>query len=186
MRKAKKSNSDPFIALLNFRNTPQQVPDYSPVQQLIIVGHVHYFLWNQAIIRIELFLRLSQILPVSPYETSVLLLYYLSLCLFFNNSFLPLCVSLLWGDPHSISAIEFLQDSCISVVVFCLFFLTSLNVKLKQHFARWGIPETVIFDNGPQYSSEQFKNFSRLWDFKHRSCAVEWKSRRPSWYFMWF
>jgi hypothetical protein len=35
MRKAKKSNSDPFIALLNFRNTPQQVTDYSPVQQLI-------------------------------------------------------------------------------------------------------------------------------------------------------
>jgi transposase InsO family protein len=40
--------------------------------------------------------------------------------------------------------------------------------KLKQHFARWGIPETVISDNGPQYSSEQFKNFSRLWDFKHK------------------
>jgi hypothetical protein len=35
MRKAKKSNSDPFIALLNFQNTPQQVTDYSPVQQLI-------------------------------------------------------------------------------------------------------------------------------------------------------
>jgi hypothetical protein len=35
MRKAKKSNSDPFIALLIFRNTPQQVTDYSPVQQLI-------------------------------------------------------------------------------------------------------------------------------------------------------
>jgi len=35
MQKAKKSNSDPFIALLNFRNTPQQVTDYSPVQQLI-------------------------------------------------------------------------------------------------------------------------------------------------------
>jgi len=33
--KRKKSNSDPFIALLNFRNTPQQVTDYSPVQQLI-------------------------------------------------------------------------------------------------------------------------------------------------------
>lgn len=41
--------------------------------------------------------------------------------------------------------------------------------KLKQHFARWGIPETVISDNGPQYSSEQFKNLSRLWDFKHKT-----------------
>jgi hypothetical protein len=43
--------------------------------------------------------------------------------------------------------------------------------KLKQHFARWGIPETVISDNGPQYSSEQFKNFSRLWNFKHKSSS---------------
>jgi transposase InsO family protein len=43
--------------------------------------------------------------------------------------------------------------------------------KLKQHFARWGIPETVISDNGPQYSSEQFKNFSRLWDFKHKTSS---------------
>jgi transposase InsO family protein len=43
--------------------------------------------------------------------------------------------------------------------------------KLKQHFARWGIPETVIPDNGPQYSSEQFKNFSRLWDFKHKTSS---------------
>jgi hypothetical protein len=31
-------------------------------------------------------------------------------------------VSLLWGDPHSISAIEFLQESCISVAVFLLVF----------------------------------------------------------------
>jgi transposase InsO family protein len=45
--------------------------------------------------------------------------------------------------------------------------------KLKQHFARWGIPETVISDNGPQYSSEQFKNFSRLWDFKHKTSSPD-------------
>ena len=42
---------------------------------------------------------------------------------------------------------------------------------MKQHFARWGIPETVISDNGPQYSSEQFKNFGRLWDFKHKTSS---------------
>ena len=42
---------------------------------------------------------------------------------------------------------------------------------MKQHFARWGIPETVISDNGPQYSSEQFKYFSRLCDFKHKTSS---------------
>jgi hypothetical protein len=68
MRKAKKSNSDPFIALLNFRNTLYFVRSF-----IVFV---------------------------------------------FYNSFLPHFVSLLWGDPHSISTIEFLQESCISVVVF--------------------------------------------------------------------
>ncbi|VDI25347.1 Hypothetical predicted protein [Mytilus galloprovincialis] len=43
--------------------------------------------------------------------------------------------------------------------------------KLKQHFARWGIPETVISDNGPQYSSEQFKQFSKQWDFQHKTSS---------------
>ncbi|CAG2232155.1 unnamed protein product [Mytilus edulis] len=44
--------------------------------------------------------------------------------------------------------------------------------KLKQHFARWGIPETVISDNGPQYSSEQFKQFSKQWDFQHKTSSL--------------
>ena len=39
--------------------------------------------------------------------------------------------------------------------------------KLCHHFARHGIAETVISDNGPQYSSEEFKQFATKWDFKH-------------------
>ncbi|KAG1933981.1 retrotransposable element [Pimephales promelas] len=39
--------------------------------------------------------------------------------------------------------------------------------KLKAHFARHGIPDTVISDNGPQYSSQEFKQFSTVWEFKH-------------------
>ena len=35
MKKAKHSHTDPMLALLNFRNTPQQSTDYSPVQQLM-------------------------------------------------------------------------------------------------------------------------------------------------------
>ncbi|KAK3100667.1 hypothetical protein FSP39_023406, partial [Pinctada imbricata] len=38
---------------------------------------------------------------------------------------------------------------------------------LKSIFARFGIPETVVSDNGPQYSSEEFQNFSKEFDFKH-------------------
>jgi len=39
--------------------------------------------------------------------------------------------------------------------------------KMKHHFARHGIPDTVISDNGPQYSSTTFQKFSNDWGFVH-------------------
>ena len=39
--------------------------------------------------------------------------------------------------------------------------------KVKAHFSRYGIPDTVISDNGPQFSSEEFLNFSKRWGFNH-------------------
>ena len=39
--------------------------------------------------------------------------------------------------------------------------------KLKQHFARYGIPDTFISDNGPQFSLDEFKTFSQEWEFEH-------------------
>jgi len=39
--------------------------------------------------------------------------------------------------------------------------------KLKQHFSRHGIPDQVMSDNGPQFSSEHFKDFSSTWEFEH-------------------
>ena len=39
--------------------------------------------------------------------------------------------------------------------------------KLKTHFARYGIPDFVHSDNGPQFSSMEFQNFSRQWGFQH-------------------
>jgi hypothetical protein len=39
--------------------------------------------------------------------------------------------------------------------------------KLKQHFARNGIPSTLISDNGPQFSAQEFCNFAVNWDFEH-------------------
>ena len=38
---------------------------------------------------------------------------------------------------------------------------------LKKHFARYGIPRTVYSDNGPQYSSQDFRKFARKWEFTH-------------------
>jgi len=38
---------------------------------------------------------------------------------------------------------------------------------MKSIFARHGIPTTVVSDNGPQYSSREFKEFASDWGFQH-------------------
>ena len=37
----------------------------------------------------------------------------------------------------------------------------------KSIFARYGIPEAVISENGPQFSSEAYAQFTREYGFKH-------------------
>ena len=39
--------------------------------------------------------------------------------------------------------------------------------KLKAHFARFGIPDQVVSDNGRQYSSSEFAAFAKEWEFEH-------------------
>ena len=39
--------------------------------------------------------------------------------------------------------------------------------KLKAHFARYGIPDVVMSNNGPQFSSERFAKFAKTWEFQH-------------------
>ena len=39
--------------------------------------------------------------------------------------------------------------------------------KLKSHFARYGIPDQVVSDNGPQFSSAEFAKFANKWSFVH-------------------
>ena len=53
--------------------------------------------------------------------------------------------------------------------VISLSFTTSKSVilALKTIFSRHGIPETVVSDNGPQYSSEEFKQFAQHYNFSH-------------------
>ena len=37
----------------------------------------------------------------------------------------------------------------------------------KAHFARHGIPETVVTDNGPQFVSRAYEEFATEWEFQH-------------------
>ena len=42
---------------------------------------------------------------------------------------------------------------------------------MRSIFARHGIPKVVFSDNGPQYSSHEFKKFSKSWDFIHKTSS---------------
>ena len=57
--------------------------------------------------------------------------------------------------------VDFLPDTTSETVVH----------KLKYHFARYGVPDILISDNGPQFSSEHFRKFSRKWGFSHETSS---------------
>lgn len=57
--------------------------------------------------------------------------------------------------------IDYLPDTKSSTVI----------RKFKAHFVRQGIPDMVFSDNGPQYSSVEFANFSCKWEFTHRTSS---------------
>lgn len=68
------------------------------------------------------------------------------------------------------------QDYIVTVDYYSRFFeldrlhsTTSAAVvhKLKAAFARHGIPETIVSDNGPQYKSKEFEAFAKSWEFIH-------------------
>ena len=43
----------------------------------------------------------------------------------------------------------------------------SIIKAMKEVFARFGIPDVVVTDNGPQFSSAEFSVFARMWNFDH-------------------
>ena len=45
---------------------------------------------------------------------------------------------------------------------------------IKSIFARHGIPETVVSDNGPEYKSFEFKTFAKEWEFDHDPSSPEY------------
>ena len=44
---------------------------------------------------------------------------------------------------------------------------TQVITKLRIHFARFGAPDVVVSDNGPQFACEEFKQFATRWQFSH-------------------
>jgi transposase InsO family protein len=50
---------------------------------------------------------------------------------------------------------------------------TSIQVikRCKSQFARHGIPDIVFSDNGPQFSSQQFRDFASAYRFEHQTSS---------------
>lgn len=53
--------------------------------------------------------------------------------------------------------------------------LTSTVVRLtKAHFARFGVPDRVVTDNGPQFISTEYKQFVFEYGFQHVTSSPYW------------
>ena len=48
---------------------------------------------------------------------------------------------------------------------------TTIIRKLRSLFAKFGIPTKVMSDNGPQYSSQEFADFAKQYDFVHNTSS---------------
>ena len=44
---------------------------------------------------------------------------------------------------------------------------STVVLKLKSDFARYGIPDQVVSDIGPQFTSTEFATFTKTWEFDH-------------------
>ena len=44
---------------------------------------------------------------------------------------------------------------------------------LKSLFSRYGIPEEVVSDNGPQYDSHEFAAFAKYYSFCHTTSSAQ-------------
>ena len=51
---------------------------------------------------------------------------------------------------------------------------TTVVSHTKNVFARFGIPKSVVSDNGPPFASQEYKLFSQQWDFIHHTSSPEY------------
>ncbi|XP_014669350.1 PREDICTED: uncharacterized protein K02A2.6-like [Priapulus caudatus] len=72
---------------------------------------------------------------------------------------------LVTADYHSnFIEVDYLEDTRAETVF----------TKLKAQFSRYGIPDSVVSDNGPQFSCDVFANFSRKWGFEHNTSSLRY------------
>ena len=62
------------------------------------------------------------------------------------------------------------KDYLVAVDYYSNFFEVdrkAVTKKLKAHITRYGVPDEIVPDNGPQFAAQQFRIFAQSYGFKH-------------------
>ena len=68
---------------------------------------------------------------------------------------------------HTLLVVFYYFSNYIEVAHLCSTTMQAVVHELKTMFARFGIPEILVTDNGPQFSSNEFQVFAKSWSFNH-------------------
>ncbi|MEW8560660.1 MAG: RNase H-like domain-containing protein, partial [Candidatus Thiodiazotropha sp.] len=71
-----------------------------------------------------------------------------------------------WDDKNYIIIVDY-YSNYFEVEILSSTKSSAIVSKLKRVFSTHGIPEKVVSDNGPQFSSQEFREFADHWDFHH-------------------
>ena len=70
------------------------------------------------------------------------------------------------GDQNLLIAVDY-YSNCIEVARLISITSRSMIRELRIIFLRFGIPDTLVTDNGPQLPSAEFVAFAKSWGFQH-------------------
>ena len=70
-----------------------------------------------------------------------------------------------WGLTSVITTVEFYLWSEVEHLNRAT--TSTVSKALRIMFARYGVPDVLISDNGPQFASVEFESFARKWGFEH-------------------
>jgi transposase InsO family protein len=78
-----------------------------------------------------------------------------------------------WNNQQYVLVVDYLSRY-FEIALLSSTTAISVITHLKSIFAKHGIPEKVISDNGPQYSAEQFSQFAKEWGFQHSTSSPKY------------
>ena len=76
----------------------------------------------------------------------------------------------MFNKEHYMITVDYCSDYFEIDRLYCI--TTSTLVKnVRNHFARHGIPDELVTDNGPNLLSDKFAKFSEYWNFLHTTSS---------------